>query len=54
MLKNFENNTDIYHISGCNLFYGLHHKRISGEKYFYQNILNYGAGLLGKKMERVL
>ena len=34
MLKNFENNTDIYHISGCNLFYGLHHKRISGEKIF--------------------
>ena len=27
MLNTFENDDDIYHISGCNLYYGLHKKK---------------------------
>ena len=34
MLKNFENDKNIYHISGCNLFYGLYKKKISKKKIF--------------------
>ncbi len=34
MLKNFKNDKNIYHISGCNLFYGLNKKKISKEKIF--------------------
>jgi len=34
MLKNFENDKNIYHISGCNLFYGLYKKKINKEKIF--------------------
>ena len=34
MLKNFKNDKNIYHISGCNLFYGLYKKKISQEKIF--------------------
>ena len=34
MLKRFENDKNIYHISGCNLFYGLNKKKISKEKIF--------------------
>ena len=49
MLKRFENDKNIYHISGCNLFYGLNKKKLVKKKYFYQNILNFGAGLPGKK-----
>ena len=54
MLKRFENDKNIYHISGCNLFYGLNKKKLVKKKYFYQNILNFGAGLHGKKMEKIL
>ena len=34
MLKRFENDKNIYHISGCNLFYGLNKKKIIKEKIF--------------------
>ncbi len=34
MLKKFENHKIIYHISGCNQFYGLYKKRIGKENFF--------------------
>ncbi len=34
MLNTFENDDDIYHISGCNLYYGLHKKKIQKNKLF--------------------
>ena len=34
MLKKFEYDKDIYHISGCNLFYGVYKKKINKQKIF--------------------
>ena len=48
MLKKYNYNKKIAQISGCNLFYGIHKKKITNESYIFQNILIYGDGQHGK------